>query len=307
MADRFQEANVVGALVLEENAANPWTPAGGKGALYLKNDGTLWFVDEAGDELQLAAGGVFQDVYENDLTAEASQDFKALGGDGTYTLDDGTDWDVANSANAGTFRLLNGTGLQIIHGAAATNINNAQEDSPMFRADLSELFAALTPTDEWRVLFFYSYANLDATYEYAYMGYRSEDSYNATKNTAIVLHGRGATGVDQISFKITAASSSDSVLVPSAGGRPNTDRVMIVTGTNSMITVALHSGITYAAAWPAMTAWQRLFGGMWIVDNKSVDDAGPTHQVCCGVIDTSAGDVDATIVVERILLQRRVG
>lgn len=57
-------------------------------------------------------------LYSLDFTAQSTQDMKA-GGNGTYTID-GRGWS-ANVTQASTFRLLNGTGLQIIRTASASS------------------------------------------------------------------------------------------------------------------------------------------------------------------------------------------
>lgn len=89
-------------------------------------------------------------VWEVDWAAESSQDFVA-GGDGTYQLDDGTDFVVSNTGVATTFQITNGTGLQWdgCNGAVTHTANNA----PSVGFDLADIIAAadFDTSRSWRL------------------------------------------------------------------------------------------------------------------------------------------------------------
>jgi hypothetical protein len=248
-----------------------------------------------------AGGGVFIDEYEVDFTGLASDDIKS---DTTHTIDSKT-WTVANSANSTSMDVTNGTGIVLVHGNPSTNIDGATESSPLLYADLSEFATSPLPTDEWRLYVFYEITNLDATFEFGAMGYRAPSSWNATKNSALVLQGYGNLGSDAFTLKLTGASQSDSTSGRTPAARPSTDRVAIIDLLQSGGRVVHYSGVTYSGGWPAPSAWKRIASGHWMVQSEVTDDLGPDFQLLLAIIDTTTGDTDATVTFKRMKLQRR--
>jgi hypothetical protein len=274
----------------------------------LESDGSRYqcaSVDGADASSWAAAGGggVFADEYEVDFTGLGTQDLTS-GGDGSKTID-GKTWTLANSANATSMDVTNGTGIVFVHGNPSTNIDGSTESSPLIYADHSQFASSILPTDEWRLHIWYEIANLDATFEFGAMGYRAPSSWNATKNSALVLQGYGNLGSDAFTLKLTGASQSDSTSGRTPAARPSTDRVAIIDLLQSGGRVVHYSGVTYSGGWPAPSAWKRIASGHWMVQSEVTDDLGPDFQILLAIIDTTTGDTDATVTFKRMLLQRR--
>jgi len=105
------------ALLLNENAAVPWTPAAGKGAIWVKNatPNELYFTDDAGTDFQLGAGASALDSYSqvNGDNGTGSSNNQILRFD-TETSSAGSDITYTDSATNGGYWAISTTGIYAV-------------------------------------------------------------------------------------------------------------------------------------------------------------------------------------------------
>ena len=105
------------ALLLNENAAVPWTPAAAKGAIWVKNatPNELYFTDDAGTDFQLGAGASALDSYSqvNGDNGTGSSNNQILRFD-TETSSAGSDITYTDSATNGGYWAISTTGIYAV-------------------------------------------------------------------------------------------------------------------------------------------------------------------------------------------------
>jgi len=193
---------------------------------------------------QAAAGGLTT-LYEVDFTTQTTQDFKA-GGDGNYTID-GKNWKVTGTgASAGTFKILNGTGIVLAPNAVGAA-------SLGMRASLYAMSSTCAPTLAFTEVWYRAtVANLTTNLQSGNCGLTN---YSGTSTDWLcrmlqLYDGSQAWVADYYYNGVQLA----------AGSRPRstnslTDDVIVLRVIDSA-TVEVFTGV-YSSGWPARAALHR--------------------------------------------------
>jgi len=193
---------------------------------------------------QAAAGGLTT-LYEVDFTTQTTQDFKA-GGDGNYTID-GKNWKVTGTgASAGTFKILNGTGIVLAPNAVGA-------EALGMRASLYAMSSTCAPTLAFTEVWYRAtVANLTTNLQSGNCGLTN---YSGTSTDWLcrmlqLYDGSQAWVADYYYNGVQLA----------AGSRPRstnslTDDVIVLRVIDSA-TVEVFTGV-YSSGWPARAALHR--------------------------------------------------
>lgn len=226
----------------------------------------------------------YTEVYRLDLTAQASQDFKA-GGDGNYTID-GKTWTLGNTAGCTQAQIVLGTGL-ILEAAASSPVAYVtlivlQSLIEMFRRDVIVYVHSVSS----------GLSNVGC-YEVIELG--------NTGDTWRVSSGHYRSGGGPVWLSTGGTNSTGSL---GTGGPTTTNNLtdeVIVLRPFAPLTTGTFSGA--APTLGAMPAWNTLTkrGVVQIAQNVNADDPGASDMV----LILQAGNTPTKMIVKLITIEMR--